>query len=62
VDDAFGAVHRKHASVYDVPALLPHYAGGLVLREVEVLRKLTEQPERPTWSCWAAPRSPTSSP
>jgi phosphoglycerate kinase len=47
VDDAFGAVHRKHASVYDVPALLPHYAGGLVLREVEVLRRLTEQPERP---------------
>lgn len=47
VDDAFGAVHRKHASVYDVPALLPHYAGGLVLREVEVLRKLTEDPQRP---------------
>ncbi|HLT10328.1 MAG TPA: phosphoglycerate kinase, partial [Micromonosporaceae bacterium] len=37
----------KHASVYDVPALLPHYAGGLVLREVEVLRKLTENPQRP---------------
>jgi phosphoglycerate kinase len=47
VDDAFGAVHRKHASVYDVPALLPHYAGGLVLREVEVLRKLTGTPQRP---------------
>jgi phosphoglycerate kinase len=47
VDDAFGAVHRKHASVYDVPTLLPHYAGGLVLREVEVLRKLTGSPERP---------------
>jgi phosphoglycerate kinase len=47
VDDAFGAVHRKHASVYDVPALLPHYAGGLVLREVEVLRRLTDSPERP---------------
>src|SRR5207245_7190131 len=31
VDDAFGAVHRRHASVYDVPKLLPHYAGGLVL-------------------------------
>ena len=41
VDDAFGAVHRKHASVYDVPARLPHYAGGLVLKEVEVLRKVT---------------------
>jgi len=47
VDDAFGAVHRKHASVYDVPKLLPHYAGWLVLREVEVLRKLTNNPERP---------------
>jgi phosphoglycerate kinase len=47
VDDAFGAVHRKHASVYDVARLLPHYAGGLVLREVEVLRRLTGDPERP---------------
>ncbi|MEV6630543.1 phosphoglycerate kinase [Actinoplanes sp. NPDC051470] len=47
VDDAFGAVHRKHASVYDVPALLPHYAGGLVLRELEVLKKVTESPEQP---------------
>jgi phosphoglycerate kinase len=47
VDDAFGAVHRKHASVYDVPARLPRYAGGLVLREVDVLRRLTRQPERP---------------
>jgi phosphoglycerate kinase len=47
VDDAFGAVHRKHASVYDVPKLLPHFAGGLVLREVEVLRRLTANPERP---------------
>jgi phosphoglycerate kinase len=41
VDDAFGAVHRRHASVYDVAALLPHYAGGLVLRELSVLHKLT---------------------
>jgi phosphoglycerate kinase len=47
VDDAFGAVHRKHASVYDVARLLPSAAGDLVLREVEVLRRLTEQPERP---------------
>jgi phosphoglycerate kinase len=47
VDDAFGAVHRKHASVYDVPALLPHYAGGLVLREVEVLKRVSENPEQP---------------
>ncbi len=47
VDDAFGAVHRKHASVYDVPALLPHYAGRLVLREVDVLTRLTTNPDRP---------------
>jgi phosphoglycerate kinase len=47
VDDAFGAVHRKHASVYDVPALLPHYAGGLVLKEVEVLRRVSDKPEQP---------------
>ncbi|MBA2414609.1 MAG: phosphoglycerate kinase [Geodermatophilaceae bacterium] len=47
VDDAFGAVHRKHASVYDVAQRLPQYAGRLVLREVEVLRRLVEDPERP---------------
>ncbi|MCX4471135.1 Phosphoglycerate kinase [Micromonospora sp. MW-13] len=47
VDDAFGAVHRKHASVFDVPARLPHVAGRLVLREVEVLAKLAGEPERP---------------
>ena len=47
VGDGFGAVHRKHASVYDVPKLLPHAAGGLIVAEVEVLRKLTEEPARP---------------
>jgi phosphoglycerate kinase len=47
VDDAFGAVHRKHACVVDVAALLPHHAGGLVLREVEVLRRLVEGADRP---------------
>ncbi|MEV0457499.1 phosphoglycerate kinase [Catellatospora methionotrophica] len=47
VDDAFGAVHRKHASVYDIASRLPHYAGGLVLREVEVLKRLTEDPATP---------------
>jgi phosphoglycerate kinase len=47
VDDAFGAVHRKHASVYDVAQRLPHAAGDLVLREVEVLHQLTEDPARP---------------
>jgi phosphoglycerate kinase len=47
VDDAFGAVHRKHASVYDVATRLPSAAGGLVVREVEVLQRLTTDPERP---------------
>jgi phosphoglycerate kinase len=47
VGDGFGALHRKHASVYDVPALLPHAAGELVLAEVTVLEKLTRDPARP---------------
>jgi phosphoglycerate kinase len=47
VDDAFGAVHRKHASVYDLPPLLPHVAGRLVLKEAEVLRTLTGGADRP---------------
>ena len=47
VGDGFGAVHRKHASVYDLPKLLPHAAGKLVAAEVEVLKKLTQNPERP---------------
>ena len=47
VSDGFRVVHRKQASVYDVPLRLPHAAGGLVLAEVEVLRRLTESPQRP---------------
>jgi phosphoglycerate kinase len=47
VSDGFGVVHRKQASVYDIAQRLPHAAGGLVLTEVEVLRRLTESPERP---------------
>ena len=47
VGDGFGAVHRRHASVFDVPARLPHYAGGLIAGETAVLRRLTENPERP---------------
>jgi phosphoglycerate kinase len=47
VSDGFGAVHRKHASVYDVARRLPHAAGGLVATEVEVLKRLTTSPERP---------------
>jgi phosphoglycerate kinase len=47
VGDGFGALHRKHASVYDVPALLPHAAGELVRAEIDVLQRLTEHPDRP---------------
>jgi phosphoglycerate kinase len=47
VDDAFGAVHRKHASVYDVALRLPHAAGPLVAAEVDVLQRLTTDPARP---------------
>jgi phosphoglycerate kinase len=47
VSDGFGVVHRKQASVYDVARLLPHAAGDLVLAEVTVLKKLTEDPARP---------------
>lgn len=47
IGDGFGAVHRKHASVFDLPKLLPHAAGTLVAAEVEVLKKLTTDPARP---------------
>ncbi|AJF64601.1 phosphoglycerate kinase [Streptomyces vietnamensis] len=47
VGDGFGAVHRKHASVFDLPARLPHYAGHLIATEVGVLKKLTEDVQRP---------------
>ncbi|WP_104164815.1 phosphoglycerate kinase [Arthrobacter sp. SX1312] len=47
VDDAFGAVHRRHASVYDIAALLPSYQGDLVKAELVVLEKLTKDPQRP---------------
>jgi phosphoglycerate kinase len=47
VNDAFGAVHRRHASVYDLAAILPSYQGDLVKAEVEVLQRLTQEPERP---------------
>ena len=47
ISDGFGAVHRKHASVFDVADLLPHAAGYLVAAEVDVLKKLTQSPERP---------------
>ena len=47
VSDGFGVVHRKQASVYDVAQRLPHAMGGLVAKEIAVLRRLTEDPERP---------------
>ncbi|CAM5692261.1 Phosphoglycerate kinase OS=Streptomyces alboniger OX=132473 GN=pgk PE=3 SV=1 [Streptomyces alboniger] len=47
VSDGFGAVHRKHASVFDLPARLPHAAGYLIAAEVAVLKKLTEDVKRP---------------
>jgi phosphoglycerate kinase len=47
VGDGFGVVHRKQASVYDLPRLLPHAAGDLVTAEVSVLRRLTVDPARP---------------
>lgn len=47
VDDAFGAVHRKHASVFDIAARLPSYQGDLVRTELEVLNRLTDVPQRP---------------
>jgi len=47
VSDGFGVVHRKQASVYDVAKLMPCYAGYLVQKEVDVLRQLTVDPQRP---------------
>ena len=47
VGDGFGAVHRKHASVYDLPSILPSAPGFLIEAEVEILKKLTQSPVRP---------------
>ena len=47
VNDAFGAVHRKHASVYDIAWFLPSYQGPLVATELKVLDKLIVEPQRP---------------
>ncbi|MDH6113323.1 phosphoglycerate kinase [Kitasatospora sp. MAP12-15] len=47
VGDGFGAVHRKHASVFDLPARLPHAVGDLIATEVAVLKRLTEEVARP---------------
>ncbi|UAL31629.1 phosphoglycerate kinase [Nocardioides rotundus] len=47
VSDGFGVVHRKQASVYDIALRLPAAMGDLVSTEVDVLRRLTEEPQRP---------------
>src|SRR3954469_24296844 len=47
VSDGFGVVHRKQASVYDVAQRLPHAMGGLVATELDVMKRLTQEPERP---------------
>jgi phosphoglycerate kinase len=47
VSDGFGVVHRKQASVYELPKLLPSAAGLLISTELDVLDRLTESPERP---------------
>ena len=47
VSDGFGVVHRKQASVYELAQLIPSYAGELIATELEVLKRLTENPERP---------------
>lgn len=47
VSDGFGVVHRKQASVYELPGLLPSVAGFLIEKELEVLTRLTVNPERP---------------
>ncbi|APT84812.1 phosphoglycerate kinase [Corynebacterium aquilae] len=47
VSDGFGVVHRAQASVYDVAKRLPHYAGGLVEKEITVLHKVADEPAKP---------------
>ena len=47
VSDGFGVVHRKQASVYELAEILPSAAGSLIEKEVEVLDRLTENPQRP---------------
>ena len=47
VGDGFGAVHRKHASVYDLPRLMPHCAGRLIYAEMRILNTLATDPDRP---------------
>ena len=61
VDDAFGAAHRAHASIVGPPAFLPSAAGRVLAREVEVLDRLLQGPQRPFVAVLGGQRSPTSS-
>lgn len=47
VSDGFGVVHRKQASVYELAQVVPSYAGLLISNELDVLKRLTDNPERP---------------
>ncbi|MEJ6507602.1 MAG: phosphoglycerate kinase [Microbacteriaceae bacterium] len=47
VVDGFGVVHRKQASVYELPSVTPSFAGLLVEQEVDVVTQLTKEPVRP---------------
>ena len=47
VNDAFGTLHRAHASITGVPKHLPSVAGRLVEREVDVLKRVRSNPDRP---------------
>jgi len=47
INDAFGTLHRKHASVCAITRFLPSYAGPLVLKETEVLMRVRTEPDRP---------------
>ena len=60
VSDAFGTVHRAHASTAGVADYLPAYCGFLIAAELKALGGAVNDPVRPWWPCWAAPRWRTS--
>ena len=61
VSDAFGAVHRAHASTAGVAAYLPAVSGFLIQKELEIMGGALANPKRPWWRSWAAPRCPPRS-
>ena len=61
VSDAFGSVHRAHASTAGVAAFLPAVSGLLVAKELEIMGGALNDPSVPLWRCWAVPRSATRS-